>query len=113
VLGQLLYLEAEPAGVRGTSIGCCFDDVFHERLGLSGDEFQDPYHFHRRRSGGRPSPDLTTAVRAPQALTTLRDCSTAGPPLDEEHHEAQDQRTLGLPNYGPKTIIVLSVTMCK
>jgi hypothetical protein len=45
VLGQVLYLEAEAAGVRGTGIGCYFDDVFHDRLGLSGDEFQDLYHF--------------------------------------------------------------------
>jgi hypothetical protein len=45
VLGQVLYLEAEAAGVRSTGIGCYFDDVFHELLGLTGDEFQDLYHF--------------------------------------------------------------------
>ena len=45
VLGQVLYLEAEAAGVRGTGIGCYFDDSFHELLGLIGDEFQDLYHF--------------------------------------------------------------------
>lgn len=45
VLGQVLYLEAEAAGVRSTGIGCYFDDAFHELLGLSGDEFQDLYHF--------------------------------------------------------------------
>jgi hypothetical protein len=28
VLGQLLYLEAEAAGVRATGIGCYFDDAF-------------------------------------------------------------------------------------
>jgi hypothetical protein len=45
VLGQVLYLEAEAAGVRSTGIGCYFDDTFHELLGLAGNEFQDLYHF--------------------------------------------------------------------
>jgi hypothetical protein len=45
VLGQVLYLEAEAAGLRGTGIGCYFDDPFHELLGLTGAEFQDLYHF--------------------------------------------------------------------
>jgi SagB-type dehydrogenase family enzyme len=45
VLGQVLYLEAEAAGVRSTGIGCYFDDSFHNLLGLAGDEFQDLYHF--------------------------------------------------------------------
>ncbi len=50
VLGQVLYLEAEAAGVRSTGIGCYFDDAFHELLGLTGDEFQDLYHFTVGRS---------------------------------------------------------------
>jgi hypothetical protein len=45
VLGQVLYLEAEAAGVRGTGIGCYFDDAFHDLLGLKADGFQDLYHF--------------------------------------------------------------------
>ena len=45
VLGQVLYLEAEAAGVRGTGIGCYFDDAMHEVLGLAGDRFQSLYHF--------------------------------------------------------------------
>ena len=32
LLGQVLYLEAEAAGVRGTGIGCYFDDAFHDLL---------------------------------------------------------------------------------
>src|SRR5262249_28085307 len=36
VLGQVLYLEAEAAGLRGTSIGCYFDDAMHQLLGLAG-----------------------------------------------------------------------------
>jgi hypothetical protein len=45
VIGQLLYLEAEAAGIRSTGIGCYFDDPMHEVLGLSGRRFQDLYHF--------------------------------------------------------------------
>ena len=45
LLGQVLYLEAEAAGVRGTGIGCYFDDAFHGLLGLEGDAFQSLYHF--------------------------------------------------------------------
>jgi hypothetical protein len=45
VLGHVLYLEAEAAGVRGTGIGCYFDDAMHETLGLVGDQFQSLYHF--------------------------------------------------------------------
>ena len=45
LLGQVLYLEAEAAGVRGTGIGCYFDDAMHEVLGLSGQGFQSLYHF--------------------------------------------------------------------
>jgi len=45
VLGQVLYLEAEAAGFRGTGIGCYFDDAFHNLLGLQGNQFQSLYHF--------------------------------------------------------------------
>jgi hypothetical protein len=45
VIGQVLYLEAEAAGIRSTGIGCYFDDPFHEVLGLEGNEFQSLYHF--------------------------------------------------------------------
>lgn len=45
MLGQVLYLEAEAAGVQGTGIGCYFDDAVHEALGLNTERFQDLYHF--------------------------------------------------------------------
>jgi len=45
VVGQVLYLEAEAAGVRSTGIGCYFDDATHGLLGISGDAVQDLYHF--------------------------------------------------------------------
>jgi hypothetical protein len=45
LIGQVLYLEAEAAGVRGTGIGCCFDDSVHEILGLRNETFQSLCHF--------------------------------------------------------------------
>lgn len=45
MIGQALYLEAEAAGLRGTGIGCYFDDVVHETLGLADGRFRDLYHF--------------------------------------------------------------------
>jgi SagB-type dehydrogenase family enzyme len=58
MLGQVLYLEAEAAGVRGTGIGCYFDDAFHDLLGLHGDSFQSLYHF--TIGGAVDDPRLTT-----------------------------------------------------
>jgi len=45
LIGQVLYLEAEAAGLRGTGIGCFFDDAVHDALGLQGQRFQSLYHF--------------------------------------------------------------------
>lgn len=45
LVGQILYLEAEAAGVRGTGIGCFFDDAVHRVLGLADDRWQSLYHF--------------------------------------------------------------------
>ncbi len=45
LIGQTLYLEAEALGFRGTGIGCYFDDLMHELLGLQDREWQDLYHF--------------------------------------------------------------------
>lgn len=45
LIGQALYMEAEAAGIRGTGIGCFFDDPMHELLGLQDTEFQSLYHF--------------------------------------------------------------------
>lgn len=45
MIGQVLYLEAEVHGVRGTGIGCFFDDVVHEVLGRQGDGVQALYCF--------------------------------------------------------------------
>jgi hypothetical protein len=45
LLGQILYLEAEAAGIRGTGIGCFFDDAVHGVLGLQDNDWQSLYHF--------------------------------------------------------------------
>ena len=60
MIGQVLYLEAEAAGMRSTGIGCYFDDPMHHVLGL-----QDLYHF----TVGGPIEDtrLTTLPAYPDA----------------------------------------------
>jgi SagB-type dehydrogenase family enzyme len=61
MLGHVLYLEAEAAGVQGTGIGCYFDDAVHQALGLKSMRFQDLYHFTvgkaimDERLGGEPA----------------------------------------------------------
>ncbi|WHZ22044.1 MAG: Nitroreductase [Nitrospira sp.] len=45
LVGQVLYLEAEAAGVRGTGIGCFFDDPVHEIVGIKDLSVQSLYHF--------------------------------------------------------------------
>lgn len=48
LIGQLLYLEAEASGLRGTGIGCFFDDDAHALPGLEAGaqaSWQVLYHF--------------------------------------------------------------------
>ncbi len=45
MIGQVLYLEAEAQGLRGTGIGCFHDDMMHRLLGLTDDAYQGLYHF--------------------------------------------------------------------
>jgi SagB-type dehydrogenase family enzyme len=65
LIGQVLYLEAEAAGMRGTGIGCFFDDSVHHLLGLDGLSYQSLYHF----TVGHPIEDtrLTTLPAYPPA----------------------------------------------
>ncbi len=58
MIGQVLYLEAEAHGVRGTGIGCFFDDAVHEIMGFDDNHYQSLYHF----TVGKPieDPRLTT-----------------------------------------------------
>jgi len=57
-IGQVLYLEAEAAGVRATGIGCFFDDPVHQVFGMRDLEFQSLYHF--TVGGYVDDPRLTT-----------------------------------------------------
>jgi SagB-type dehydrogenase family enzyme len=45
LVGQALYLQAEAEGLRGTGIGCYFDDAVHELLGLKDQHLQVLYQF--------------------------------------------------------------------
>jgi hypothetical protein len=45
MIGQVLYLEAEAHGRRGTGIGCFFDDPVCGLMGIGGMRFQAIYHF--------------------------------------------------------------------
>ncbi|MFN0204790.1 MAG: SagB/ThcOx family dehydrogenase [Planctomycetota bacterium] len=45
LVGQVLYLEAEAAGFRGTGIGCFYDDEVHGLLGIKTHEWHTIYHF--------------------------------------------------------------------
>ena len=58
LIGQVLYLEAEAAGVRATGIGCYFDDPVHRVFGLEDLAFQSLYHF--AVGGAVDDPRLTT-----------------------------------------------------
>ena len=57
-IGQVLYLEAEAAGVRATGIGCFFDDPVHQVFGFRDLAFQSLYHF--TVGGAVDDPRLTT-----------------------------------------------------
>ncbi len=45
MIGQVLYLGAEAHGIRGTGIGCFFDDPVHQLLGIEDRSYQSLYHF--------------------------------------------------------------------
>ncbi len=63
MIGQVLYLEAEAHGIRGTGIGCFFDDPVHDLLGLSGNSYQSLYHF----AAGLPIEDPRLVTLPPYA----------------------------------------------
>jgi SagB-type dehydrogenase family enzyme len=63
VIGQVLYLEAEAAGIRGTGIGCFFDDAMHDILGIGDRSWQSLYHF----TLGGPVDDPRLKTIAPYA----------------------------------------------
>lgn len=61
LIGQVLYLEAEAAGVRATGIGCYFDDPVHQVFGLRDLELQSLYHL----TVGGPVDDLRLTTLPP------------------------------------------------
>jgi len=61
LIGQVLYLEAEAAGIRATGIGCFFDDAMHELLGIGDRDWQSLYHF----TVGGPVEDLRLQTMPP------------------------------------------------
>lgn len=65
ILGQVLYLEAEAAGIRATGIGCFFDDEMHAMLGLRGQAWQSLYHF----TAGGPVDDARLTTLPPYPAT--------------------------------------------
>jgi SagB-type dehydrogenase family enzyme len=67
LLGHVFYLEAEARGLRGTGIGCFFDDELHDLLKLPDTQFQSLYHF----SVGRPidDPRIETSTTSYSTVT--------------------------------------------
>lgn len=65
LIGQVLYLEAEALGLRGTGIGCFFDDALHQLIGLpeaaASAPLQSVYHF----TVGAPLQDARIATEPP------------------------------------------------
>jgi len=45
MIGQMLYLEAEAHGIRGTGIGCFFDDAVADLMGITDGSLNSLYHF--------------------------------------------------------------------
>jgi SagB-type dehydrogenase family enzyme len=62
-IGQMLYLEAEAASLRGSGIGNFLDDVVHESLGTRGRTLQVLYHF----AVGTPTDDARISLTPPYA----------------------------------------------
>lgn len=71
MIDQSLYLEAEAVGLRGTGIGCFFDDGMHEMLGIKGKTLQAVYHFtlgvpiNDPRLACRPTRNKQTVFHSP------------------------------------------------
>jgi SagB-type dehydrogenase family enzyme len=61
IIGQVLYLGAEAQGMRGTGMGCFFDNSVHALLGYSDSAYQDIYHF----AVGKPIEDSRLATFPP------------------------------------------------
>jgi SagB-type dehydrogenase family enzyme len=69
LIGQCLYLEAEAAGLRGTGIGCYFDEPVRDALGLADSGLRTLYHF----TVGRPLDDARIETTPAYADLTQAD----------------------------------------
>ena len=68
LIGQVLYLEAEAAGIRSTGIGCFFDDPVHRVLGFHPQtKWQSLYHF----TVGGPQDDGRLTTLPPYGLHVI------------------------------------------
>lgn len=64
MIGQVLYLEAESDRIRGTGIGCFYDEEMHRAIGLpKGSGWRTMYHF----TVGGPIEDKRLRTTAPYA----------------------------------------------
>jgi SagB-type dehydrogenase family enzyme len=84
LIGQALYLEAEALGLRGTGIGCYFDDALHQLIGLAPTDatsapLQSVYHF----TIGLALDDARIGTAPPYAHLAR---ATVPPPLPGAHH---------------------------
>ena len=82
LIGQVLYLEAEAAGVSSTGMGCYFDDLVHQLLGLdlADDSWQSLYHF---TVGGALVDERLTTLAAYGHLSSSR--------FYQEHFDVSDE----------------------
>jgi SagB-type dehydrogenase family enzyme len=69
-LGHTLYLQAEALGLRGTGIGCFFDDAVAELLGLSRSPVRSLYHFSLGKPVDDPRIDTTLTADLTEALVS-------------------------------------------
>ena len=63
LVGHVLYLEAEAAGLRATGLGCFFDDTVHRFFGIKNRAWQSLYHI----TVGKPVEDSRLKTIAPYA----------------------------------------------
>ncbi|MEW6667514.1 MAG: nitroreductase family protein [Thermodesulfobacteriota bacterium] len=61
MIGHVLYLAAEAHGVRGTGLGCFFDNPSLEVMGIQTNAYQSLYHF----AVGRPVEDRRLSTLPP------------------------------------------------
>ena len=63
VVGQVLYLEAEAAGARGTGIGCFYDDPVARRARPRRPRVPEPLSLHDRHAGRGHETDDRAGIR--------------------------------------------------